>query len=337
MSKIFLRKQFSYYLGENRAINDTIVQFGPDPSPTPVPITPTPTPTITSTPSPTPSITTTPSITPTNTSSVTPTITPTKTSTPTPTPTTSTAAWTPASLTGLYDWWSSSFGLNLTGSFINSWQGFYGNLLIPKTPTERAIYYATDPDFNNYPSVRLNPNLAQNAGYNATASTNSTSKTLIIVSKIIDDWNSPYDYHPVIGLGVETGADPNMIFFGMTNSYPNMYELYSNQGGGEDRFAPGLYTTGNYLVSMLQYDYSSGSMTLYGSNNSSITTFSSTRTIASGINFTTGKINLGNYYNTGCCDNPSILQIVDIIAVDNILTAGELTSLQNYINTKYGI
>lgn len=73
MSKIFLRKQFSYYLGENRAINDTIVQFipdGPPPSPTP---TPSITPTIT------------PSITPTITPSITPSVTPTKTTTPTPT------------------------------------------------------------------------------------------------------------------------------------------------------------------------------------------------------------------------------------------------------------
>ena len=109
MSKVFYRKQFSDYLGEQRAIDDIIAQFIPDggitPTPTPVPVTPTPT--KTSTPTPTPSITPsvtptntvtptiTPSITPsqtptitptnTNTPSVTPTITPTKTTTPTPT------------------------------------------------------------------------------------------------------------------------------------------------------------------------------------------------------------------------------------------------------------
>jgi len=88
MSKIFYRKQFSNYLGENRAINDTIVQFIPNPSPTPVPITPTPTPTNTTTPTPTPSITPsiTPTITPTKTTTPTPTLTPTPTSSPTPAP-----------------------------------------------------------------------------------------------------------------------------------------------------------------------------------------------------------------------------------------------------------
>jgi len=69
MSRVFLRKQFSNYLGENRALDDIVVRFigdGPSPSPTPTPIPVTPTPT--------------PSVTPN------PTITPTQTKTPTPTP-----------------------------------------------------------------------------------------------------------------------------------------------------------------------------------------------------------------------------------------------------------
>ena len=99
MAKVFYRKQFSDYLGEQRAINDIIVEFiadGPQPSPTPTPsitptstLTPTPTPTSTSTPTPTPTstLTPTPSITPTLTSTptTTPTNTPTTTTTPTPT------------------------------------------------------------------------------------------------------------------------------------------------------------------------------------------------------------------------------------------------------------
>lgn len=80
MGRVFYNKQFSNYLGENRAILDIVARFvpdapGPSPSPTPT-ITRTPTPTITITP--TPSIT--PSITPTRT--VTPTVTPTQTNYP---------------------------------------------------------------------------------------------------------------------------------------------------------------------------------------------------------------------------------------------------------------
>ena len=105
MSKVFYRKKFSDYLGEQRAIDD-IVQFyqpdGPVPTPTPtaVPVSPTPTPSVTSTLTPTPSVTSTltptPSITPTNTGTPTVTPTPTNTGTPTNTPTnTGTPATTP--------------------------------------------------------------------------------------------------------------------------------------------------------------------------------------------------------------------------------------------------
>ena len=72
MGKVFLNKQFSNYLGENRAILDTVERYVTDvsPSPTPSPTSVTPTPTVTPTvtpsgggvtPSPTPTATVTPS------------------------------------------------------------------------------------------------------------------------------------------------------------------------------------------------------------------------------------------------------------------------------------
>jgi hypothetical protein len=67
MGKIFTRKQFSDYLGENRAILDTITDytegFVPTPTPSPTQVTPTPTPSsspIPVTPTPTSSLTPTP-------------------------------------------------------------------------------------------------------------------------------------------------------------------------------------------------------------------------------------------------------------------------------------
>jgi hypothetical protein len=56
MGKIFTRKQFSNYLGEQRAILDVDTEFFADvvPTPTPSPVTPTPTPTPSVTPTPSP-------------------------------------------------------------------------------------------------------------------------------------------------------------------------------------------------------------------------------------------------------------------------------------------
>lgn len=71
MSKVFLNKKFSDYLGQERALLDIIVRYVPDGSPTP-PVTPSPTPT--------------PSVTPPVSPSPTPTTTPTNTPTPSPSP-----------------------------------------------------------------------------------------------------------------------------------------------------------------------------------------------------------------------------------------------------------
>jgi hypothetical protein len=92
MSKVFLRKQFSNYLGENRALDDIVVRYMSDIQPSPTP-TPSITPTLTRTPTPTPSITPTSTLTPTP--SITPTLTTTPTLTPTNTPTSSQIVITP--------------------------------------------------------------------------------------------------------------------------------------------------------------------------------------------------------------------------------------------------
>ena len=86
MPQNFYRKQFSDYLGEQRAIDDIVQFFEPliPPSPTP---TPSVTASLTPTPTNTPSLTSTQTPTPSVTSSLTPTITPTQTSTNTQTPT----------------------------------------------------------------------------------------------------------------------------------------------------------------------------------------------------------------------------------------------------------
>ena len=64
MGKVFLNKQFSSYLGENRAILDTVERYVTDIQPTPTPSA-TPSPTATPTPSATPSPTATPTPSPT--------------------------------------------------------------------------------------------------------------------------------------------------------------------------------------------------------------------------------------------------------------------------------
>lgn len=79
MARLFSRKKFSSYLGEERAILDIYTEYIPNPTPTPTP-TPSMTPTLTNTPTPSSTLTPTPTLTNTSTPTNTPTLTPTQTS-----------------------------------------------------------------------------------------------------------------------------------------------------------------------------------------------------------------------------------------------------------------
>lgn len=178
MSKVFYRKKFSDYLGEQRAIDDIITFYEPDPSPTPVPVTPTPTPTpssspipptptptLTKTPTRTPSVSATPTLTPTSTLTPTPTrtavpacdityvvlATPTPTHTPTntltPTPTTTPVSFSPMSISGLKSWHDASNigSLTIIGGEVDIWADLSGNGFDISAPTagQRPTYGST--------------------------------------------------------------------------------------------------------------------------------------------------------------------------------------------------
>ena len=168
MGRVFLRKEFSGYLGENRSILDINASFIPNtPTPTPtsssIPLTQTPTPSITSsptvTPTKSPTATPTKTVTPTPTKTSTPTPTPTKTSTPTPTP-----SATPGGLTGgftnqfdasLYPsytggtFWPSTNSSNIF-NLINTptWISNYGGMLSTNGIDEYAISNDGSSDVN---------------------------------------------------------------------------------------------------------------------------------------------------------------------------------------------
>ena len=177
--KVFLRKKFSNYLGENRALDDIIVRFEPGPSPEPTP-TPTPTPSTTPiipTPTPTPSSTSIP-VSPTPTPSGTPNVTPTPSGTPSVTPTPSPTplpqgdfllaetgdilttengdnieynySIVPTDVLGLDKWWRSDVGVSVYGpgpvsGYVSTW-----------TDSESGEVATTNTSSGFYPTDVLN-------------------------------------------------------------------------------------------------------------------------------------------------------------------------------------
>jgi hypothetical protein len=153
MSRIFARKEFSNYLGEDRALNDSVISFFPE------------------FPSPTPSLT--PPVTQTPTPSVTPAVTQTPTQTGTPTPTPSSTPFLPsANLIMHFDASNLSYFTTtvVTGTtYVDSWEDIspLGNDVLQANTANRPTLisdgygsYMVNFDGTQYLSGATSPNIA---------------------------------------------------------------------------------------------------------------------------------------------------------------------------------
>jgi len=289
--------------------------------------TTTPEPAVSPTPTPTQTVTPTPTVTPTQTPSA----------TPTPTPTPSAAVWSPSQMTNLQDWWRADTGVSLTGSDVDSWEGYNGNVISPLNTSKKASYDAADTDWNGEPSITINPTNETNGTIEVGYTTESLSsgisdKTFYMVCKIDNLQNEK-------GLFLMKADDPDtsrMAILTRTTGTPN--SLY----GFNYAILPGTsYTTlntdntnGSYLFVAMSYS-TSGDMNWYSSNSSTLGSPTKTLTGAS-TTFVADEMEIGSY--VGAIKPSSKFSVVEVISVDNTIATGtELTNLQNYLNTRYGI
>ena len=352
MSKVFYRKQFSNYLGEQRAIDDIIARFEPDggitPTPTPVPVTPTPTPSITPTrtltPTPTPSVTSTLTPTPTKTGtptptptrtpapacditytelpsptpSPTPTVTPTNTSSPTPTmtPTPSSSPLPPFTIGNRLALDAASY----PGS--GNWNDISGNgnvisLLNSPTYSSSNGGYFTFNGINQYGTAPNSASLSI-TGTNFTCEYWVKANTIgdyIVVAK------APYTGGP-------THQNGNYMLW-----YSDNYELFFTTAnvGVTDTNARVATFTMNTNWHQVVYQYSAGTGTFY-MDGALMTTIGAN----DGYNLfpTTNPLQIGRRTdNFGYLDgNLSIINISDYA-----LTPAQITQNWNYYRTRYGI
>lgn len=230
-------------------------------------------------------------------------------------------AWSPADIANLYDWWESSSGISTTGSSVNSWTGYNGIVLLPADNTQKPVYSASNSNWNNLPSVTTD-DLPYETGMKTTASTAATSKTLMFVGKKIAD-NSDDDMIVAIqgtGTFLLEGFNPN-------KRWGTFAVGTYNQGN----VGPVTFYSNSYIFARAEYDRSTGNYKFYVSDNGSFTNLIDTISAAPGIN-PGGTLQLANYTGYGHTVNASI---VEFIAVDDIVSAGDITSYENYLVEKY--
>lgn len=321
----------------------------PTPSVTPtssgIPVTPSPTPTNTGTPtvtptntptsSVTPSVTKTPTATPTSTATpVSPSPTPTNTSTPSPTPS-SGAAWTPAQFNNLFDWWTASSGVTLdNGGGVTGWTGYNGRTMVPfNYPSIASTYTLTNPNFNNQPTININPgNVDFDCGFTVpnTSSATGSSKNYLIVYKLL---NVPPLNAESCSIGVQWGQTPRMAIF--LNQVINKYWCFVTDTGGDYSSYEGSWATNSYQFNRISYNVTGGTYEYFCS---SANTWNNLIHSALGqTNQDYAKSGIGANSYGGVYGVSPQTELVEFIAIDGIPTNTELTNFSTYLTNKYGL
>ena len=336
MSRIFYRKKFSDYLGEQRAIDDIVQFYIPDggvtPTPTPVPVTPTPTPSITPTrtltPTPTKTSTPTPTRTPapacditytelpSPTPSPTPTITPTNTSSPTPTPS-PIAPFSPTSISDLVGWFDAGQGVNSSFGDVNTWDDLSNTMgdFTYSTGT-KAQHNLSGFGTNNLPYIH-----GYNGGTYITASNwlTTTASTVYVICSLYQSIGGAYQRYMeqsgygtgFIFLDASSGANDEPQFGFTTNLVPSA------------NFDPTLNTP-----SVLRAKWNGLTNLIKLNNGVEVNTGSALSSQPS------NPLYLFNAANTNFGAG---FDVAEIIIYNKVLNTTETTNLENYISTKYGI
>jgi hypothetical protein len=232
--------------------------------------------------------------------------------------------WSPASLTNLADWWSADTGVSLSGSLVNSWTGLNSNVLSPNNTSQKATFASSDSDMNSNPAIWINPSsVGSDVGYKGIIDAGVVSKTVI--------------------MPIYTKANINETSYLMLNSQiilanrmafidnPDFVWRYTDGINGQIYDSLGVSDNpGTFLLLMMQY--------VPGTSGKWFASNSSTFATAVNQNFTSSEnlkdLEIGGY--AGAIGSSSF-KTSEVILINGIPTSEEITNLQSYFATKYGV
>ena len=246
-------------------------------------------------------------------------------------------SWSPAEMNNLFDWWRADTGLTLTGSDVDSWEGYNGNILQPYNTARKAIYSGSSTVWNSQPSVIFNPNNnTDQVGYYMDRDIASTiTQTSIIVlnaEAVANDrfwmtlWDKDTSNASRAGLSPKTGE-----VWRYQEAIVTAGGLYASSG------VPGA--AGNYVFGVIEYNASAAtkSISFWISNTSSLgaVNYTATGTRTPEI---MERLEIGAYLeNVVGATGTRRFSVVEIIQLSGTFDAADKTNLETYINTRYGI
>lgn len=233
-----------------------------------------------------------------------------------------TSSWTPKRMDNLWDWWNSQSGIIKEGDYVEYWIGSQGTKMEHGSDKNKALLVPSDKDWNNNPSILMNPNFNYtDCGYYAKSSINKSSKTVFLVSKV-------YDIHSkASNVTINFG---NAVF-GMWGNSDKTY--FVHHYGYPHYNVDNKFTKESYQFLRFSYDRSKGGTNFYSSNKGSfrdkIFTFSS----KPNLDYTSKKIGVG-YYGSAYGKTPK-MSVVEVLVIDGIPSEDEVITYEKYLKYKY--
>lgn len=235
-----------------------------------------------------------------------------------------TSSWTPKDINNVWDWWNTENGIIKDGDYVEYWVGTKGTKL--EYEEYKGLFVSSDKDFGNKPSILINPNnRTQESGYYTKVSTKSSSKTIILVSKVF----STYDRSPIVSLGV-----PSVNRFGVWATSNKNYFLYDYE---KPYWFGGDFVSGTYQVVRVEYNREKGGNNYFISNSSDLRKKIHSITTKSNKDYTTGKLFIGGYKPFRDYSKSPKMSVVEFLVLDGIPTDDEVIMYEKYLKYKYGL
>jgi hypothetical protein len=239
-----------------------------------------------------------------------------------------TPSWTPADFTNLWDWWTASTGVNTSGGYVDSWDGYNGNSLVPFNGAFKATYSASDANFDNQPSVRINPTFAgTDCGYYTPLDGIALDGTVLMVARMNTKYISDYTC-----LWANSMSSDRYTMF--TEGGGDRYLYYNSQASPQSGLNGSNCTNGEYMFLRGDYNYTTGDTNFYQSNTNTFTNLIGSLNPTVGHNYNIANLTLGSYY--GIYGTTSDFTVVEFIKIDGIPTSTEISNFETYLANKYG-
>jgi hypothetical protein len=183
----------------------------------------------------------------------------------------------------------------------------------------------SDKDWGDQPSVVINPDFQRvDCGYYTKLNQNKTSKTVIMVCKILN----LHKTNPNTLLVVNSQTNPRVGIWGNSNStymFFNSRFPYSYGGNKYKQF--------NYQFIRISYDRNTGLTDYFVDDVPNFKNKLHTYQSIPGLDYTGGKLSLGYYFKIyGLTPQMSV---VEFLFVDGIPSDSELTTYSKYLKYKY--